>query len=373
MRKQRGITLIALVVTIIVLIILAGVSINAFLGEDGVITIARQAKENMQLAQMEEQTKLNILYSQIGDEDGLLGGTSYDAIAKLAEFKRIIAEAITNKGVPTSETDSAEKMASNIAMIGEEGISIANLEVGDYIKYDTGVTTVGENGVIWCRVLYNDATNGLQIISNGNVSRVTLGGSNWDAGKAAYNSGIVTLNNEAEKYLNKAYAYDARCVGSLPTINSNGIFTEKDKGTETTVVLPISAWISGNSSSSSSSSDYTRPYGWTSDDTGCYDEDINHTKDEENMKNFFNTSGGDNWWLASRCAGNSSGWCGFGMRVMNVNYTSNNTYWCNVYKEGNCTSTSYTYGLRACFSIRSDVKIIGNGGKTPDTAYIITN
>ncbi len=43
--KQEGITLIALVVTIIVLIILAGVSISMIVGENGIITQAKTAKE----------------------------------------------------------------------------------------------------------------------------------------------------------------------------------------------------------------------------------------------------------------------------------------------------------------------------------------
>ena len=44
-KKETGITLIALVVTIVVLIILATVSINAVLGQNGIIKKAKQAKE----------------------------------------------------------------------------------------------------------------------------------------------------------------------------------------------------------------------------------------------------------------------------------------------------------------------------------------
>ena len=44
-KKQSGITLVALVVTIVVLLILAGVSINLVLGENGLITQAKEAKE----------------------------------------------------------------------------------------------------------------------------------------------------------------------------------------------------------------------------------------------------------------------------------------------------------------------------------------
>ena len=38
MKKQKGITLVALVITIIVLLILAGVSISLALGNNGVLT-----------------------------------------------------------------------------------------------------------------------------------------------------------------------------------------------------------------------------------------------------------------------------------------------------------------------------------------------
>lgn len=42
---NSGITLIALVVTIIILLILAGISINMLTGQSGILTRARQAKE----------------------------------------------------------------------------------------------------------------------------------------------------------------------------------------------------------------------------------------------------------------------------------------------------------------------------------------
>ena len=57
--KEIGITLIALVITIIVLIILAGVSISIVFDQDGLINKAKQAAENMEIAQVEEQTQLN--------------------------------------------------------------------------------------------------------------------------------------------------------------------------------------------------------------------------------------------------------------------------------------------------------------------------
>ncbi len=54
MKKEKGITLIALVITIIVLLILAGVSIAMLTGENGIITQAQKAKENTEQAAKNE-------------------------------------------------------------------------------------------------------------------------------------------------------------------------------------------------------------------------------------------------------------------------------------------------------------------------------
>ena len=60
-KRNKGITLIALVVTIIVLLILAGVSIATLTGENGILTKAGTAKENTQRASAIEQAQIDIL------------------------------------------------------------------------------------------------------------------------------------------------------------------------------------------------------------------------------------------------------------------------------------------------------------------------
>ncbi len=59
--KNNGITLIALVITIIVLLILAGVAIATLTGDNGILTKAVQAKENTEKSAEEEARKLKIL------------------------------------------------------------------------------------------------------------------------------------------------------------------------------------------------------------------------------------------------------------------------------------------------------------------------
>ena len=65
--KERGITLIALVITIIVLLILAGVSIAMLTGENGILTQAQRAKEETEQAEKNEMADLENMESLINE------------------------------------------------------------------------------------------------------------------------------------------------------------------------------------------------------------------------------------------------------------------------------------------------------------------
>ena len=71
--NQTGITLIALVVTIVVLLILAGVSINAIFSENGIIKRAKDAQNKMDQATQNDLDSINELNNWI---DGKINGSS---------------------------------------------------------------------------------------------------------------------------------------------------------------------------------------------------------------------------------------------------------------------------------------------------------
>ncbi len=73
--NQTGITLIALVVTIVVLLILAGVSINTLFGDNGIIKKAQDAQNRMNNAQESDLNALNELDEFIYDATGKLPST----------------------------------------------------------------------------------------------------------------------------------------------------------------------------------------------------------------------------------------------------------------------------------------------------------
>ena len=71
-KEMRGITLVALVVTIVVLLILAGVSINTVLGDDGIIQKAKDAAEATKRASAEEEMNRLVLEYQLASNDETL-------------------------------------------------------------------------------------------------------------------------------------------------------------------------------------------------------------------------------------------------------------------------------------------------------------
>ena len=71
MKKNKGITLVALVVTIVVLLILAGVSINLVLGNNGIIAKAKDAETKSAEASQNDLKGMNALVSEM---EGALAG-----------------------------------------------------------------------------------------------------------------------------------------------------------------------------------------------------------------------------------------------------------------------------------------------------------
>ncbi|MGN1300224.1 MAG: Tfp pilus assembly protein FimT/FimU [Clostridia bacterium] len=68
MLKEKGITLMALCVTIVVLLILAGVAIQTIVGEDSIVHQVKQEKKNVETKQNMEQSYINSLEEELKKE-----------------------------------------------------------------------------------------------------------------------------------------------------------------------------------------------------------------------------------------------------------------------------------------------------------------
>ena len=137
LKQNKGITLIALVITIIVLLILAGVSISAVMGENGIATKAKEASEATEKAQKEEELERRVAEIQLngisGEEDDL------DAIEE--ELETLLAgvdggETSENRVVQDVyfELDGVYASAQLILLLSEVKFE---LEVKDYTPVDS--------------------------------------------------------------------------------------------------------------------------------------------------------------------------------------------------------------------------------------------
>ena len=91
MKNKKGITLIALVITIIVLLILAGVSISMISSQDGILNKATGAKEKMNNAEEVEQIQLAVMASY--NEEGQIDcGKLKTELNKIKEITPITEE-----------------------------------------------------------------------------------------------------------------------------------------------------------------------------------------------------------------------------------------------------------------------------------------
>ena len=116
MRNQRGITLIALVITIIVLLILAGVSIAMLTGENGILNKATSSRTETNKAEAVERINLalNAVKAEIYDQQSKVGQANWEPITGSAgsyALQSAITTSLSNDGFKTA-VDSATAAAS---------------------------------------------------------------------------------------------------------------------------------------------------------------------------------------------------------------------------------------------------------------------
>ena len=90
---KRGITLIALIITIIILLILAGISIAALTGDSGIIERAKNAKKESEISSLKEQISLAIIQAELKHRDATLD----NVIEELVNEGIILDESSVNK------------------------------------------------------------------------------------------------------------------------------------------------------------------------------------------------------------------------------------------------------------------------------------
>lgn len=230
MKNERGITLIALIITIIVILILAGVSISLTLGDNGILKNATSAVTLQKEAALIEEAELAIATFEIdylknksvaNNLEAYIKSKIEDDADKTLEFpaggklylnsdsKITYEDKNSNVVIFTFDANGniadEEIKQNNAPTVTQPQLLSSVAKPGNLVNYNGGN---GYEGV-W-QVLYNDETNGLQIISANAVKRYGLSAAN-------YNEAINILNSQCAAYVNETFASSGRCVGSNPT------------------------------------------------------------------------------------------------------------------------------------------------------------
>ena len=222
---QKGITLIALVITIIVLLILAGVSIAMLTGQNGILTQAQNAKTTNESKSAEEKVKLAVmgaraddgtltvgkLRTELANYGGTVEGDTFPVTATV-DGKSFTVDANGNVTSAGSSTDPNPPAPTENGTLGKvTGSEKTNTTVkdslGNQVVVPAGFKVINPtenvtNGIVVEDVSHS-ATAGSQFVwipvgevvkdSAGNKETITLGRYSFDSsGNATAYSGTYT-------------------------------------------------------------------------------------------------------------------------------------------------------------------------------------
>lgn len=126
--KNKGVTLIALAVTIVVMLILAGVTISVLNGENGIVKQAQKAKEESKIKELKEKVRIDIAGKRVENINGEL---------RVSVLKEILDKYFDNVPVKTQITSETELKAKE--EYGKYEMKISDIDVGE-ITYETSYT-----------------------------------------------------------------------------------------------------------------------------------------------------------------------------------------------------------------------------------------
>ena len=189
--NQTGITLIALVVTIVVLLILAGVSINAIFSENGIIKRAKDAQNKMDQATQNDLDSINELNNWIdGKTNGTTGGGTTGGDANPSTTPKIS----TLVGKVVDKNTKAEDAYGNKITIPKGFKVVAHGTVAGSATY----TYSGDNiPAVQDGIVIENGTDGNQFVwvpvgtiknKNNTTNTITLGRYEFDSNTGALKS-----------------------------------------------------------------------------------------------------------------------------------------------------------------------------------------
>ena len=366
--EKKGITLIALVITIVILLILAGIRIATLSGDNGLFTSAKEAKRKTINAQNEENTILSKYLEEI--DKNLAEGEETEGDNLLIN-KVKVGDYIKY----TPNTASTENINAMITELGTYSGSADN----------TTSTLIQETGLNW-RVLEVKDRQVRLISEIPTTSKITLRGYN------GYNNAVYLLDKTCKTLYNSSLAsnvqnlkiediQDHMMSTDYSTINSNyGKPFTPTKKYYPSILAEEAGQLGNGTGGKLGLSEQTSPINQTETNTAdpltlknTYWEkkmkygDFNNEKYYELFTN--NRINFSTYWLSSRCVDGNSTTAYFDVSFV----SSGHVYSMNMYISRD-DFDGRNFGFRPVITLNSNVQIDttkAGDGTTADTAYAI--
>ena len=241
LKDKKGITLIALVITIIVLLILAGVSIMTLTGDNGLLTRTVGAKNKTTLAGMEEE--LNLAYMSVytgkAGSGAINSGVSLDEIYNDASLPSEVKSHIIQIG-NANTIRLRDGSQSSVTILAEDGAITSNGTAGTN-TVNIEIEEVSNSNVYWLEsegVYYPmSIANGKVVLDKENTRTTAPTG----AGNTGNEIGITFLDNgaaeagETSNYVTKNSSKSGNITTITLTASNAGstqLIVKKGNGTE---------------------------------------------------------------------------------------------------------------------------------------------
>ena len=130
--KNKGITLIALIITIIILLILAGIALASLSGENGLLKRSSQAKEEAVKAQLKEEIEIAIMDIQTGEQ---------------SKGNNVTLESLAGKGEKDGQLENQQDMKQGNITANLNGNEITGKYKGYDYKIDEDLNVIIGNGI----------------------------------------------------------------------------------------------------------------------------------------------------------------------------------------------------------------------------------
>ena len=210
-KQEKGITLIALVVTIVVLLILAGVSISLVLNNNGVISKAKDAKNQYAEAQTNDEKQLNEVSDwidkKVGDTTGGDSTTKVDGVPIPEGYYYVGGTKAKGLVISDAEADNEKyKGQENVGkdLAGNQWVWVpVETPSSLYTTVTDGVALTGSTGVKTTKYTNSEIISGITRVLPGDTSSyrepdILTDSTDGDTDERAKTAGFSSLANMAE-------------------------------------------------------------------------------------------------------------------------------------------------------------------------------